>query len=244
MSDPSIHADIIKLIIGYTLTGAFVFTVIITCLSLIGIVKFADPAQQRRLFGVLVVELVVGCVGIYFGFLNVDPKKVQEQVQKPLVQQIKVVTEQKQVAEKDLAATRELVAAAGEDKVKLAATLANATQQVARLSAEKLAVERELQISRQQIATLAADNRAYQTKLGELNAMLRDVQAQKSEVESRLQLASQQVAKLTSEKEAIWGQFTQTTDSLKELQKSYAEALALVPKKERMRFQQVQAVTP
>ena len=49
------HASIIQLIVGYTLTGALVFSVIVTCLSLVGWIKFADQAQQNRLFIVLIV---------------------------------------------------------------------------------------------------------------------------------------------------------------------------------------------
>ena len=70
------HPLIIQLIIAYTLVGAFVFTVIITCLSLIDIIKFADKEQQNKLFYTLIVELMILCV-FYFGkILNFNPNAI------------------------------------------------------------------------------------------------------------------------------------------------------------------------
>lgn len=88
MLDTTVHASIIKLVIAYTLLGAFIFTVIITCLSLIGKVTFADPKQQNKLFSTLVVELVVICLGAFSNFLNFAPRRVQAQIQQPLVAQV------------------------------------------------------------------------------------------------------------------------------------------------------------
>ena len=72
--------EILKLVIAYTLVGALVFTVIITCLSLIGWVKFASKGQQRTLFSVLIVQLVSGSLGVFFGFLKLDPATVKHQI--------------------------------------------------------------------------------------------------------------------------------------------------------------------
>jgi hypothetical protein len=74
------HSTIIQIVIAYTLAGAFVFTVIITCLSLVGLIKFQDSKQQRKLFYVLIVELVVGCLGFFFDFLRFDAFKVQQEI--------------------------------------------------------------------------------------------------------------------------------------------------------------------
>ena len=76
----SVHQDLISLIIAYTLTGAFVFTVIITCGSLVGWVKFADPKQQKKLFGALIVEVVVICVGSFAGFVNFSASGTQSAI--------------------------------------------------------------------------------------------------------------------------------------------------------------------
>jgi hypothetical protein len=75
------HQEIIQLVIAYTLTGAFVFTVGITCLSLVGIVKFVNPKQQNKLFAILIVEIVVMGLGSYSNFLKFDPKKVAAQIE-------------------------------------------------------------------------------------------------------------------------------------------------------------------
>ena len=66
------HSLVITLVITYTLLGAFVFTVIITCLSLIGIVKLADASQQQKLFKILIVEIVTICIGLFMNFINPD----------------------------------------------------------------------------------------------------------------------------------------------------------------------------
>ena len=75
------HAQVIQLIIAYTLVGAFVFTVIVTLLSMVGWIKFADKAQQTKLFSILIVELIIGVLGFFFNFLNYSPSGVQGQLQ-------------------------------------------------------------------------------------------------------------------------------------------------------------------
>ncbi len=67
------HQELIGLIIAYTIAGAFVFTVAVTCLSLVGWIRFANRKQQQRLFQLLVVEIVVICVGFFSGFLQYNP---------------------------------------------------------------------------------------------------------------------------------------------------------------------------
>jgi hypothetical protein len=74
------QVQLIQLIVAYTLTGALVFTVIITCLSLVGWIRFADQAQQNKLFSVLAVQLVVVSVGFFGGLLNFDPQQVERKI--------------------------------------------------------------------------------------------------------------------------------------------------------------------
>lgn len=76
----SAHAQLMKLIVGYTLTGALVFTVIITCLSLVNWITFADQNQQNKLFVILIVELVVISVGFFGGLLKFDPKSIEKKI--------------------------------------------------------------------------------------------------------------------------------------------------------------------
>lgn len=67
---------LMQLVVGWTLVGGFVFTVVVTLLSMVGVVKFAEPKQQRLLFKVLVVELVVGLGGKAAGAWRFDAQAV------------------------------------------------------------------------------------------------------------------------------------------------------------------------
>jgi hypothetical protein len=78
------------LIVAYTLTGALVFTVVITSLSLVGWIRFADNAQQKKLFSILAVELVLVSVGFFGGLLKFDPQQVERKI--PQVEQYKTLS--------------------------------------------------------------------------------------------------------------------------------------------------------
>lgn len=65
------------MILAYTLTGPVIFTVVITCASLVGWIKFADAKQQSKLFYVLIVELIAVAVGFYSQNLMFNPVQVQ-----------------------------------------------------------------------------------------------------------------------------------------------------------------------
>ncbi|GAB2559603.1 hypothetical protein [Spirosoma aerophilum] len=54
--------EILILILASALVVAFVFVLIITCLSLIGKARFINPNQQSKLFTVLIVQLVGICL--------------------------------------------------------------------------------------------------------------------------------------------------------------------------------------
>ena len=72
------NIQLIQLIVTYTLVGAFLFTVIVTCGSLVGWVKFKYPSQQRKLFAVLLVQLCVVGIGFFANILKFNPMQVQE----------------------------------------------------------------------------------------------------------------------------------------------------------------------
>jgi hypothetical protein len=99
MPDLTLHAAIIKLAIAYTLLGAFIFTVVITLLSLIGLVEFKSSKQQGALFSALVLEIVALGVGVFKDFLNFDARKVQTEVTKPLVEQVSRIEAQRKQSE-------------------------------------------------------------------------------------------------------------------------------------------------
>ena len=67
------HKRAIEAVIAWTLTLVFVFTAIITALSLPGLVKIVSEAQQQKLFYVLILELVAVCLGYFKGFLKFRP---------------------------------------------------------------------------------------------------------------------------------------------------------------------------
>jgi energy-coupling factor transporter transmembrane protein EcfT len=79
---------VLKLIVAYTLVAAFVFTVIMTCLSLVGWVKFAVAGQQRKLFASLIVELVVICLGVFTNLLNLNVSQTVTKVRAPVVAEL------------------------------------------------------------------------------------------------------------------------------------------------------------
>ncbi|MDH4320234.1 MAG: hypothetical protein OEV73_01915 [Desulfobulbaceae bacterium] len=74
------HLVIIPLIVAYTLVGAFIFTVGVIWLSLVGWIKLADAEQRQKLFKLLLVELVVGCLAFFLNFLAFSPAAVVKQV--------------------------------------------------------------------------------------------------------------------------------------------------------------------
>lgn len=68
--------DMMKLVIGWTIVGAFVFTTMITCLSLVGWLAFKVAAQQKKLFQALIVEVVVLAGASVLGGVRLDPRPV------------------------------------------------------------------------------------------------------------------------------------------------------------------------
>ena len=92
------QSELIKLIVAWTLVGTFVFSVVITCLSLVGLLKFKDRAQQNKLFYVLIVQLVIGCVGFFKGVLQPNPKVTLQKVEAPLrIENQRLVSENKRL---------------------------------------------------------------------------------------------------------------------------------------------------
>jgi len=74
------HALLMRLVIGYTVVGAFVFTVVVTLLALMGWVKLPDRKQQKYLFYAVIGEIVVLCLGQFTGVLQFDPGPVHERI--------------------------------------------------------------------------------------------------------------------------------------------------------------------
>lgn len=75
------HKEMMQLIIGYAFTGATVFLAVITLLSLVGWVKFADSSQQKKLFTILIVAIVGISVSSFAGLMRFDAANVAKSIE-------------------------------------------------------------------------------------------------------------------------------------------------------------------
>lgn len=73
---------LIRLVVAWTLVGALIFTVVATCASLVGWLKFKDASQQRKMFYVLIVQLAVVGVTFFGNILKYDPAEAADDVVK------------------------------------------------------------------------------------------------------------------------------------------------------------------
>jgi tetratricopeptide (TPR) repeat protein len=87
--------ELIQLIVAYTLVGVFVFSAVVTSLSLIGIIKFAHEKQQKMLFKALIIEVVIAAVGFFGNILIFDPGKVRKDIVKNEFKSRKLAFEEK-----------------------------------------------------------------------------------------------------------------------------------------------------
>jgi tetratricopeptide (TPR) repeat protein len=72
--------EFLKLILAYSLVAVFVFTAIVTSLSLVGWAKFIDQDQQKTLFKVLIVEVAIVSVGFFANLLEFNPVNTKNQL--------------------------------------------------------------------------------------------------------------------------------------------------------------------
>lgn len=72
--------ELMQLAIGWTIVGGFVVTMALTCLSLVGWVKFADKRQQNKLFSALIVQVVVGAGSWAGGGAKFDPAPIRQEL--------------------------------------------------------------------------------------------------------------------------------------------------------------------
>lgn len=69
--------ETMQLVVGWTIVGAFVFTVTMTCGSMVGWVRFADRNQQRKLFSAVIVEIVLAVGTSATNVARFDPSAVR-----------------------------------------------------------------------------------------------------------------------------------------------------------------------
>jgi hypothetical protein len=82
------HTEIIKLIVGYALAAVLALTAVFSCLSLVGWVRFVDPKQQNKLFGLFILELVGSGVAYFQGLLRFGPEAVEAHVRQEAIDPI------------------------------------------------------------------------------------------------------------------------------------------------------------
>lgn len=74
------HKEIMTLIIGYTCVGVFVATAIITLLSLVGLLRI-NPDVKKKLFAILIVEVVSIGVALWKDFITLDKKPLEAKIE-------------------------------------------------------------------------------------------------------------------------------------------------------------------
>lgn len=74
------HRFIMTLVIGYTCVGVFVTTSIATTLSLLRLVDI-DSSVRKRLYQILLLEVVSIALSVWSGFLALDPKPLKEHIE-------------------------------------------------------------------------------------------------------------------------------------------------------------------
>lgn len=70
------HVEVTQLIVGYSFAAVLAFTAIATAASLVGWIKFANESQQKKLFNLLIVELIVIGVGFFSDYMKFDANNV------------------------------------------------------------------------------------------------------------------------------------------------------------------------
>ena len=142
--------------------GAFVFTVIVTCLSLVGWVRLADDSQQRKLFTILIVELVVGCVAWFFQFLALDPGAIAKEIGQ------RAVNQAKEGIEADYAKKAQQMKADADQRIKeLTTALAAADGRIASLQTQVSSVDakRAKLVADRDAAPTAAERKKLQDQI-------------------------------------------------------------------------------
>ena len=248
--DPNFHVAIIKLAISYTLALAFVFTVVVTCLSLLGWVKFADPKQQKRLFAAVVLELAVGCVGVFFGFLNFNSTEVTEEIQAPLVVKIDEAELARDRARAELEQVEGALAGLKQERTELDSQLTSDRQLLASLAADKDRLASEL------ATTEAARDAAQEAKvqlqaalaitdaeLAQLNSQKVEAAAQLAQIQQALAEASAQLAAVREQAAKLQGDLSLKDAELIKVKKDFATAITKLPPREQLKYNQYSRLT-
>jgi predicted nucleic acid-binding Zn-ribbon protein len=241
--DPNFHVAIIKLAISYTLALAFVFTVVITCLSMLGWVKFADPKQQKRLFVAVVVQLAVGSVGVFFDFLKINPTEVKEQIQAPIAEQRDAAELARDAAKAELAQVQSTLAGLKQERIDLESQLTSDRQQLdvlandkERLASELAVAETARDAAQETKSQLEAALAVMDAELGELNSQKAQAAEQLAQIQRDLAAASAQLAAARDEAARLRGDLNVKDAELTKVKKDFATAITKLPQSERVKY--------
>ncbi|HUG12206.1 MAG TPA: hypothetical protein VMM36_14405 [Opitutaceae bacterium] len=241
--DPNFHVAIIKLAISYTLALAFVFTVIITCLSMLGWVRFADPKQQKRLFVAVVVQLAVGSVGVFFDFLKINPAEVKEQIQAPIVEQRDAVEAEKQEVARELESSKATLADLRLQQESLEEEIAAGAVRLAALEADRGRLTEEVAAASSTRDALKAERdaleesvRKSEEEFAELEKKRAKAIADLAAAEDALKTAKVQLASETSRANDLQTKVTVQAQELATVKVKYTDAIKEMPVSVRNRF--------
>jgi hypothetical protein len=70
------HVALMKYTIGWICVGVFLFTAIVACIALLFPVIIPDARMRKWLYKFLLGEVVLICVALFSGLLQVNPKHV------------------------------------------------------------------------------------------------------------------------------------------------------------------------
>jgi len=170
--------ELMKLVIAWTLIGAFIITVILVLASMVGWVKFADQKQQNKLFYVILVELASGCVGFFLNIVNPNPATAKKKIEAPLQEEKQQLQGEKSTLAKELSESKTQVAsvmqsldAAMKEKEDVAGRYQVAMQQTEQLK-EQLS----------KMASAPNKNEEAEQKIAALSAQVQSLQQDKAEL--------------------------------------------------------------
>jgi hypothetical protein len=172
--------ELMNLMVSWALIGAIAFTLIMTALSLVGLLAFSNNKQRNKLFYILAAQIVLVGVMFSLGIFHLSPGAVVNGIEQPLKEAAEKLDRENvaSVAERD-----RLKGELSETKRKLADSMAKAAaydEQIAKANANSEA-QREAIAHLQDLAQRAASEQTLANSQ-EVNA----VKAQLAKAETEL----------------------------------------------------------
>jgi uncharacterized phage infection (PIP) family protein YhgE len=224
--NPSVHSEVAGLAITYALFGAIAITVILAILSATGHIKLTNPNDRKRLFGVLIVELVAGLAILATGLLQVSPATAQRAIEEPLRQDNQRLIQSLTSSE---AAAKTLA----EEKETLARSLSESSDKLAQVALAKDQLQTRAEQAETELGTLKAalkeleDINRHMDPVGaeQLAAKIKDLQEQLTAKEAELAENKAVVAALIGAKAGAERAYEKVSRQLAEFKASITRIL-------------------